>query len=94
MVSVFCTLCVVLVCLAATPYAGSPVAARGGARTVRVMSYNVHVGVGMDRKLDLPRVAEVIRRERPDLVGLQEVDRGVERTGRVDQIEELARLTG
>jgi endonuclease/exonuclease/phosphatase family metal-dependent hydrolase len=58
------------------------------------MSYNVHVGIGMDKKLDLPRIAEVIRRERPDLVGLQEVDRGVERTGRVDEIAELARLTG
>jgi endonuclease/exonuclease/phosphatase family metal-dependent hydrolase len=58
------------------------------------MSYNIHVGTGMDKKLDLARIAEVIRRERPDLVGLQEVDRGVERTGRVDQIAELARLTG
>ncbi|MDT7602687.1 MAG: hypothetical protein QOF61_684 [Acidobacteriota bacterium] len=48
----------------------------------------------MDKKLDLPRIAEVIKRERPDLVGLQEVDRGVERTHRVDQIAELARLTG
>ncbi|MCA1632298.1 MAG: endonuclease/exonuclease/phosphatase family protein [Acidobacteria bacterium] len=66
--------------------------ARGKVR-LRVMTYNVHVGLGMDKKLDLARIAEVIRRERPDLVALQEVDRGVERTGRVDQIRELARLT-
>lgn len=58
------------------------------------MSYNVHVGIGMDKRLDLPRVADVINRERPDLVGLQEVDVGVRRTNRVDQIAELARLTG
>lgn len=58
-----------------------------------VMSYNIHVGIGMDKKLDLARIAEVINRERPDIVGLQEVDRGVERTGRRDQIAELARLT-
>jgi endonuclease/exonuclease/phosphatase family metal-dependent hydrolase len=57
------------------------------------MTYNIHVGIGMDKRLDLARIAEVINRERPDLVGLQEVDRGVERTGRVDQIRELARLT-
>lgn len=63
-------------------------------RTLRVMTYNVHVGVGMDKRNDLARIAEVIRRERPDLVGLQEVDRGVERTKRVDQIAELARMTG
>jgi endonuclease/exonuclease/phosphatase family metal-dependent hydrolase len=61
---------------------------------LRVMSYNIHVGVGMDKKLDLARVAEVIRRSRADIVGLQEVDRGVERTGRVDEVRELARLTG
>ena len=66
----------------------------GRVRTLRVMSYNVHVGIGMDKQLDLRRVAEVIRREQPDLVGLQEIDRGTERTGRVDQIAELARLTG
>ena len=59
-----------------------------------VMSYNIHVGVGMDKKQDLGRIAAVIKSQRVDLVGLQEVDRGVERTGRVDEIKELARLTG
>lgn len=39
-------------------------------RTLRVMTYNIHVGVGMDKKLDLQRIADVINRERPDLVGL------------------------
>lgn len=58
------------------------------------MSYNIHVGIGMDKKLDLARIAGVIRQHRIDIVGLQEVDRGVERTGRVDEIRELARLTG
>lgn len=59
-----------------------------------VMSYNIHVGIGMDKKQDLKRIAEVIKLYNCDLVGLQEVDRGVERTGRVDEIKELARLTG
>src|SRR5215218_9695885 len=67
--------------------------ARGRVR-LSVMSYNIHVGVGMDKKLDLARIAEVIKRHRVDIVGLQEVDRGVERTGRADEIRELARLTG
>src|SRR5215207_9748441 len=61
---------------------------------LRVMSYNIHVGIGMDKQLDLARIAEVIRRHRADIVGLQEVDSGVERTGRVEEIRELARLTG
>jgi endonuclease/exonuclease/phosphatase family metal-dependent hydrolase len=63
------------------------------AQTIRVMTYNIHVGIGMDKKLDLARIAGVINREHPDLVGLQEVDRGVERTQCIDEIAELARLT-
>jgi len=57
------------------------------------MTYNIHVGVGMDKKLDLQRIADVINRERPDLVGLQEVDRGVKRTEGKDEIAELAEMT-
>lgn len=48
----------------------------------------------MDKKLDLERIAEVIKKEKPDLVGLQEVDRGVKRTEGRDEIVELAELTG
>ena len=62
-------------------------------RTLRVMTYNIHVGVGMDKKLDLQRIADVINREQPDLVGLQEVDRGVKRTEGKDEIAELAEMT-
>lgn len=57
------------------------------------MSYNIHVGVGMDKKLDLQRIADVIKKEKPDLVGLQEVDRGVKRTEGKDEIAELAKMT-
>src|SRR5437870_1929234 len=63
------------------------------AKTIRVMTYNIHVGVGMDKKLDLPRIAEVIKQQHAELVGLQEVGRGVERTQRIDEIAELAKLT-
>ena len=93
------TLLVVALLLLSHAASVSPCARVVAAPTARakirltVMSYNIHVGIGMDKKLDLARIAEVIRRERPDLVGLQEVDRGVERTGRRDQIAELARLT-
>jgi endonuclease/exonuclease/phosphatase family metal-dependent hydrolase len=64
-----------------------------GKKTLRVMTYNIHVGVGMDKKLDLERIAKVIDSEHPDLVGLQEVDRGVKRTELRDEILELAKLT-
>jgi endonuclease/exonuclease/phosphatase family metal-dependent hydrolase len=62
-------------------------------KTLRVMTFNIHVGVGVDKKLDLQRIADVIIQERPDLVGLQEVDRGVRRTEGIDEIAELAKLT-
>ena len=62
-------------------------------QTLRVMTYNIHVGVGMDKQLNLQRIADVINGEHPDLVGLQEVDRGVKRTEGKDEIAELAKLT-
>lgn len=59
---------------------------------LRVLSYNIHHGAGVDGKLDLERIARVIRYSKPDLVALQEVDRNVKRTNVVDQPEELAKL--
>lgn len=70
-----------------------PIAPVSAKRTLHVMTYNIHVGVGMDKKLDLQRIADVINAARPDLVGLQEVDRGVKRTEGKDEIGELAAMT-
>jgi endonuclease/exonuclease/phosphatase family metal-dependent hydrolase len=61
---------------------------------VRVLTYNIHHGEGMDGRIDLARQAEVLNRAAPDLVALQEVDRATKRSGGVDQLAELARLTG
>jgi endonuclease/exonuclease/phosphatase family metal-dependent hydrolase len=61
---------------------------------VRVLSYNIRHGRGMDDAIDLPRIAAVIRQTKPDLVALQEVDREARRSGGVDQAAELGRLTG
>lgn len=62
--------------------------------TFRVMTYNIHHGAGLDGKLDLQRIADLIQRERADIVALQEVDKGVQRTDRRDLPAELAALTG
>lgn len=61
---------------------------------LRVMSYNIHHGRGMDNEVDLERLAKVIADARPDVVSLQEVDKGVNRSGGVDEAAELGRLTG
>jgi len=59
---------------------------------LRLMTYNVHRCVGVDRKLDVERVAEVIAACRADVVALQELDVGRKRTKHVDQAERLAEL--
>ena len=79
------TACLVLI-VAGTARAAEPV-------RLRVLSYNIHHGEGTDGKIDLERIAAVIRAAEPDLVAVNEVDQGVERTNRMDQPAELARLT-
>lgn len=64
------------------------------AQTIRVLTYNIHHGEDMNRKLDLHQIAEVIKKARPDVVALQEVDSMTSRTKKVDQLKELAALTG
>ncbi len=62
--------------------------------TFRVMTYNIHHGEGVDGKLDLPRIANLIKQERADVVALQEVDRLATRSGKRDIAQELGELTG
>lgn len=62
--------------------------------TLRVMTYNIHHGEGLDGKVDLLRIAQLIQREGADIVALQEVDKGVTRTALRDLPAELAALTG
>jgi len=63
-------------------------------QTLRIMTYNIHHCEGVDGKLDVERIAGVIRKQGCDLVALQEVDRNTTRSQRVDQLAELGRLTG
>ncbi|NIP83601.1 MAG: endonuclease, partial [Gemmatimonadetes bacterium] len=48
----------------------------------------------MDGEVDLARVADVLRPLDADVITLQEVDRGVGRTGGVDQAARLGELLG
>ena len=80
-VSVFCVSC---------RTADRPVSA-----PVRLMSYNVRHCCGADAQVDIPRTVAAILREKPDFVGVQELDcRSPNRSGGIDQPAELARLTG
>jgi endonuclease/exonuclease/phosphatase family metal-dependent hydrolase len=61
---------------------------------IKVMTYNIRHGLGHDGSVDLERTAEVIRRQYPDIVAIQEIDRFWSRSGGVDQPKELSRLLG
>src|SRR5687767_10650352 len=63
-------------------------------KRLRVLCYNIHHGEGLDGKLDLERIAKLITETGADLVALQEVDRGAQRTKGLDIPAELGRLTG
>ena len=56
----------------------------------RLVTYNVHRCVGVDRKLDVARIAAVIAELEPDIVCLQELDVGRARTKGVDQAHAIA----
>jgi endonuclease/exonuclease/phosphatase family metal-dependent hydrolase len=56
----------------------------------RIVTYNVHRCVGNDRQLDVGRIADVLASLEPDIVAMQELDVGRQRTGRVDQAYEIA----
>ncbi len=60
---------------------------------LRVLSYNIHHGEGVDGQQNLGRIAHVIKSVNADLVALQELDQSTERTRQIDQPAELARLT-
>lgn len=61
---------------------------------LRILSYNIKHGQGMDGKVDLKRTAAVIAQEKPDLVALQEVDVNCTRSGKIDIASELGKLLG
>ncbi len=64
------------------------------AQTLKVMSYNIHVGQDYTNKDYLQEMADFIKSSKVDLVGLQEVDSVCNRSGKVDQMKFLAEKTG
>lgn len=72
----------------------APKTKSSGPKPLRVMTYNIRHGVGTDMELDLRRVAEVIASAEADVVLLQEVDQGCDRSGSVDQAARLGELCG
>ena len=62
--------------------------------TLRVVAYNIKHGRGMDGKVNLERIAAVLRALKPDLVALQEIDNKCTRSGSIDEAAALGKLLG
>jgi endonuclease/exonuclease/phosphatase family metal-dependent hydrolase len=64
----------------------------GGAErdTFRVMTYNIHSSIGLDGRVRPERILQVIRSAGADVIALQEVDSGRQRSRRDDQARFLA----
>jgi endonuclease/exonuclease/phosphatase family metal-dependent hydrolase len=53
--------------------------------TLKFLTYNIHYGIGRDKRYRLDRIIKVIEKEDPDVVALQEVDNHMDRTRFDDQ---------
>ncbi|MBN1541344.1 endonuclease/exonuclease/phosphatase family protein [candidate division KSB1 bacterium] len=52
---------------------------------MKIMTYNIHYGIGRDNRYDLDRIIRVIEEADPDVVALQEVDNQIPRSAYHDQ---------
>ena len=53
---------------------------------VKIITFNVAHGRGMDNIIDIERQANLIKEYKPDIIFLQEVDMYTKRAGEVNQI--------
>lgn len=60
----------------------------------RLLTYNIHRAIGVDRKFMPQRIVAILRRYDPDIALLQEVDVGVPRSGRMNLAAHLAHQLG
>jgi endonuclease/exonuclease/phosphatase family metal-dependent hydrolase len=61
---------------------------------LRLVTWNIHKGIGTDRCYRLDRIIGVLKALDADVVCLQEVDEGVKRSGHDSQVQRLADALG
>lgn len=61
---------------------------------LRVMTYNIHRAIGVDRRFRPERIVDIVRHHDADIVLLQEVDEGAPRSRELDLARELAEDLG
>lgn len=66
----------------------------GATQQLRVVTYNIHRAIGVDRRFRPERVVRVLEHYGADVVLLQEVDEGVPRSRELNLAKELAEMAG
>jgi endonuclease/exonuclease/phosphatase family metal-dependent hydrolase len=61
---------------------------------MRLMTYNIRGGLGVDGRRSIRRIGDVVQGATADLVGLQEVHQRLPQSGLADQPRVLAQVTG
>ena len=61
---------------------------------LKVITYNIHRAIGVDRRFRPERIVRILRHYDPDVVLLQEVDEGAPRSRELNLAEELAAAAG
>jgi endonuclease/exonuclease/phosphatase family metal-dependent hydrolase len=61
---------------------------------IRIVTYNIHRAIGVDRRFRPERIVRILRHHGPDVVLLQEVDEGAPRSRELDMARELAAELG
>jgi endonuclease/exonuclease/phosphatase family metal-dependent hydrolase len=61
---------------------------------LRVITYNIHRAIGVDRRFRPERIVAILRHYNPDVVMLQEVDEGAPRSRELNLAKELAQEAG
>ncbi|MEV1174086.1 endonuclease/exonuclease/phosphatase family protein [Nonomuraea sp. NPDC049784] len=81
--------------LAAMPASATVEKRRIKRGVIRVASFNIHYGAGVDNVFDLEHIAEIIEAIDADVIGLQEVDKFFRaRSNWLDTPSELAKMLG
>ncbi|HVR97558.1 MAG TPA: endonuclease/exonuclease/phosphatase family protein [Thermoanaerobaculia bacterium] len=61
---------------------------------IRIVTYNIHRAIGVDRRFRPERIVAILGHYNPDMVLLQEVDEGAPRSRELDLAKELAEALG
>lgn len=68
-----------------------PAGAKGQLK-LKILTYNIHRAIGLDRRFQPQRIGEILLHHNADIVLLQEVDDGVPRSREQDMARELAEV--